>query len=65
MIEVSRTMDNTMDFDPLSTDDIEHKVGLNNQNSIAVFSKFRMAWDTAQERMSLKQANPFIELLDK
>ena len=54
-----------MDFNRQSTDDVEDKVGFNNQNAVAILSESRMARHTAQERMLLKETNSSIELLDK
>jgi hypothetical protein len=54
-----------MNLDRLSASDVEDKVGFNNQNSVAVFSKFWMARKAAQERMLLKQSNTLVELLNK
>jgi hypothetical protein len=65
VIEVSRAVDYSMDFNCQSTDDVEDKVGFNYQNAVAVLSEFWMARYSAQERMLLEETNPFIEPLDK
>ena len=65
VIQISRPVDNSMYFNRPPADDVEGKVGFNNQDAVTVFSQFRMARGASQERMLLKQSNPFVELLDK
>ena len=54
-----------MDFNGVAADDVEDKVGFDNQDPVTVLSEFRMSGDASQERVILKLAEPFIDLFNE
>ena len=65
VIQISGAVDHTVNFDNLPTDDIEEEIGFDNQNTVPIFSKFGMAGNPTQERLSLKEFDAFVKPLDK
>jgi hypothetical protein len=48
MVKIARSVDNAMYFNLAATNDVEHKVGLDDQDTITVFSESRMTWYPSQ-----------------
>ena len=54
-----------MNFDSFATNNIEHKVGFDNKNTIAGTFKLVISWYVSEKRVSLKIANALIEFINK
>ena len=65
MIEIAGTVDDPVNFNLLTTDDIEDKVSVNNQDTIPVLAKSGMTRYSTQKWMMLKPSNSFIESIHK
>jgi hypothetical protein len=56
-------MENSVNFDSFATNNIEHKVGFDNKNTIAETFKLVISWYVSKKRVSLKIANALIEFI--
>lgn len=65
VIEIAGTVDDPMNFNLLTTDDVEDKVSVNNQDTISVLTKSSMTRYAAQKWMMLKPPDSLIEFIRK
>jgi hypothetical protein len=64
MIQVARTVNNSMNLNQVSTNNVEDKVGFDNQHSVSVPSKFGMPRCASKQRVSLKRTDSHIQFLE-
>ncbi|GEM_PF-3000606 len=65
MVKIAGTVNDTMDFNSSSAEDIEDEIRSNNQNTIAILTKFAVSRYSSEERIMLKPSNAFIESVDE
>ena len=65
VIKIARIMDNAMNLNGLSTNDVEDKLWFNYQDSIAMLAKFLMARYTTELWIMFQKSNALLDLVDK
>ena len=58
-------MDNTVDFNRFTADDIECKVGFDDKNTIACILELFVAGHAAEKRVGLKAAEALVDFINK
>jgi hypothetical protein len=65
VIEIAGTVDDPVNFNLLTTDDVKDKVSVNNQDTISVLTKSGITRYATQKWMMLKPPDSFIEFIHK
>ncbi len=65
LIEIAGSVNDTVNFNGVSADDVEDKVRFHKQDPIAVLPEFWMPGNASQKWVVFKLADPFIQLVDK
>lgn len=65
MVELAGAVDDPMDFNRLSTDDVKDEVGIENEDSVTIFLKAWMTRNSPDIWRSRKSANLFVDSLHK
>jgi len=62
VVEMTRTMHNSVNFYGSAMDHIEHKVGFNDENAISILRKFIMFGHPTKMRVDRESANQLVKL---
>lgn len=65
MVKIAGSVDNTMNFDGVATDEVKDEIGSDDQHPIPVFTEFGMSGNSSQKRMMFKLSNTLIQSVDK
>ena len=61
-VEMTRTVNNTMNFNGAASDHVEHKVGFDDENAVSISRKFLMLGDSTEARVGREGVDSFVEL---
>ena len=65
MVQIPGSVDDAMNFNLATTDNVEHKVGFDDQNAIPVFPQFLVMRYPSKQGMLLQCPNSIVKLVDK